>query len=70
MTSKLRWFSFFLGTLLFGVSPYIFLLFNSYVIEGDSNNNYYVFYILLTAPVALIILIIGWIRFLISRQNK
>jgi hypothetical protein len=68
MSANLKWASFFLCTIIFGASPYLFMLINLHVIEGNSNLNYFFFYILITAPVALIILLFGLFRFFKSRR--
>jgi hypothetical protein len=68
MSANLKWASFFFCTIIFGASPYLFMLINLHVIEGNSNSNYFFFYILITAPVAFIILLIGLFKFFKSRR--
>ena len=71
MPSSWKWTYFVICTILFGASPYIFLLINLHIIQGSSDLNYYFFYILFTVPLAITILVIGLIikRLMPRRKN-
>lgn len=59
--SSWKWIAFVVCTILFGASPYLFVLINLHIIKGSSDLNYYFFYILVTVPAAIVILLIGLI---------
>ena len=59
MSSRWKWTCFVVCTILFGLSPYIFMLINMNITHGNSDLNYYFFYILVTLPIAGIILVIA-----------
>ena len=57
-------------TILFALSPYIFVVINTNIIHGDQNLNYLIFWIVITAPASLIILMIGLSKLSVSGEKK
>lgn len=59
--SSWKWTFFVVCTILFGTSPYIFMLINIHIIHGRGELNNYFLYIIFTVPAAFIVLLIGLI---------
>lgn len=73
MSSSRKWTWFFVCTILFGLSPIIFVAFNTHVIHvifGRNDLNNYGLFIFFTQPVAIIILVIGLITKYLSSRIK
>jgi hypothetical protein len=70
MTFSWKWACFVVCTILFGLSPYLFMLVNMNITHGSGELNYYVFYTVLTLPIAVIILAIAALTELRMTRGK